>query len=128
MPKAPPTPDAAIDRKIHAAVTSAFPTATHNPRLTEYYVVAPSLRFYKVNARGAYVPQTASDRREGDASRARRGDVFTGSLVFTEKQAYVDLGFNTFLPLTDVRSGAVLLRTSRWRGGEGGRKRKRWAR
>ena len=65
------------------------------------------------------VPQTKSDRREGDASRARRGDVFTGSLVFTEKQAYVDLGFNTFLPLTDVRSGAVLLRTSRWMDVEG---------
>jgi hypothetical protein len=128
MPKAPPpTTDAAIARKIHTAVTDTFPTATRNPRLTEYYVVAPSLRFFKVNARGTYVPQTASDRREGDASRARRGDVFTGSLLFTEKQAYVDLGFNTFLPLTDVRSGAVLLRTSRWRG-EGGRKRKRWAR
>jgi hypothetical protein len=114
MPKSPPTTDAAIARKIHTAVTGTFPTATRNPRFTEYYVVAPSLRFLKVDARGAYVPQTASDRREGDASRARRGDVFTGSLVFTEKQAYVDLGFNTFLPLTDVRSGAVLLRTCRW--------------
>jgi hypothetical protein len=127
MPKSPPPPtddDAAIDRKIHAAVTSAFPTATRNPRLTEYYVVAPTLRFLKVNARGKYVPQTKSDRREGDASRARRGDVFTGSLVFTEKQAYVDLGFNTFLPLTDVRSGAVLLRTSRWMWKDS-RKRKR---
>ena len=127
MPKAPPPTtddDAAIDRKIHAAVTSAFPTATRNPRLTEYYVVAPSLRFLKVDATGAYVLQTASDRREGDADRARRGDIFTGSLVFTERQAYVDLGFNTFLPLTDVRSGAVLLRTSRWMW-KGGRKRKR---
>ena len=89
-----------------------------------YYVVAPLLRFLKVDATGAYVPQTASDRREGDAERARRGDIFTGSLVFTKKQAYVDLGFNTFLPLTDVRSGAVLLRTSRWMWKDS-RKRKR---
>ena len=127
MPKAPPPTtddEATIDRKIHAAVTSAFPTATRNPRLTEYYVVAPTLRFLKVDARGEYVPQTKSDRREGDASIARRGDIFTGSLVFTERQAYVDLGFNTFLPLTDVRSGAVLLRTSRWMWKES-RKRKR---
>ena len=90
--------------------------------LTEYYVVAPKIPFYKENDKGCYVLRTAEDRRDGDCEVARYGDIFTGFLVFTKNQAYVNLGFNTFLPLTDVVSGSILLKT---RSNSKHRKRKR---
>ena len=119
MPKVPPN-NSDIDRQIHTSITSVFPTATCERRLTEYYVVAPRLSFYKLNKHGRYVKDTAS---LDTPAIARRGDAFTGSLVFTSQQTYVDLGFNTFLPLTDVHSGDVLLQTKRTIGS--GKKRKR---
>lgn len=79
--------------------------------LTEYYVVAPKVPFYKENDEGCYVLRTVEDRRDGDCEVARYVDIFTGFLVFTKNQAYVNLGFNTFLPLTDVVSGSILLKT-----------------
>ena len=90
--------------------------------LTEYYVVVPKVPFYKENDKGCYVLRTAEDRRDGDCEVARYGDIFTGFLVFTKNQAYVNLGFNTFLPLTDVVSGSILLKT---RSNSKHRKRKR---
>ena len=74
-------------------------------------MVALNVPFYKQTKSGRFSVDTALNRREGDADMARRGDVFTGLLKFTCNQVYVDLGFNAFLPLTNIDTGEILLQT-----------------
>lgn len=104
MPSSPSITDDIHVRQIQEATKRVS-------ALTEYHVVAPKVPFYKENDKGCHVLRTAEDRRDGDCEVARYGDIFTGFLVFTKSQAYVNLGFNTFLPLTDVVNGDILLKT-----------------
>lgn len=104
MPSSPSITDDIHVRQIQEATKRVS-------ALTEYHVVAPKVPFYKENDKGCHVLRTAEDRRDGDCEVARYGDIFTGFLVFTKNQAYVNLGFNTFLPLTDVVNGDILLKT-----------------
>lgn len=46
--------------------------------------------------------------KEGENTIANYGDIFTGSL---KQQVFVDLGYNTYLPLNDIKNGNILLQT-----------------
>lgn len=96
-----------LQNRIIQEVSNAFPHIDVNSGiLADYYVSAHSLPFYEKNALGEMIKKKTF--KLGENTIANYGDIFTGSL---KQQVFVDLGYNTYLPLNDVKSGNILLQT-----------------
>ena len=99
--------DTEIQNRIVSEISDAFPHISVNSDvLADYYVSSSCLPFYEKNARGEMIEKQTF--KEGENTIANYGDIFTGSL---KQQVFVDLGYNTYLPVNDIKTGNILLHT-----------------
>jgi len=103
--------ETAFLRRVDDDIRRAYPDMKKEKILTEYYVATHTVPFYMKDSSGRLVERTEETTPAGECVSASRGDCFTGSSL--KQQVFVDLGFNTYLPLNDTDTGHILLQTTR---------------
>ena len=103
--------DAEFQRRVDDEIRRTYPDMKKEKILTEYYVATHTVPFYMKDSSGRLVERTEETTPAGECVSASRGDCFTGSSL--KQQVFVDLGFNTYLPLNDTDTGHILLQTTR---------------
>ncbi|HIB77395.1 MAG TPA: hypothetical protein EYO58_07215 [Flavobacteriales bacterium] len=103
------TDDAHIDDAITKSFSRSFPNVElKRDILADYYVSTPSIPFYEKNASDEMViKKTNTDGNDV----ATYGDIYTGSSL--QPQIFVDIGYNTYLPLNDTKTGDIFLQTNK---------------
>jgi hypothetical protein len=87
---------------------------TNKATLRDYSIISSKkIPFYeKNNNNKKIIPIT---RKIGGTLFANEGPgphTYTGTVVFTTKMIFINLGFNTYLPLLDLNDGEILLSSS----------------
>lgn len=113
--RSPSTSKTQFEQQIDKDISNTFPAFVPSKvKLEDFYVIAPSLPFYEKDASGKMVKQSEKagvqngKDANGESVFAKKGESFTGSI---DHQVFVDLGMNTYLPLNDMETGQILLRT-----------------